>query len=63
MSGPPAASDPRVGLCADCRFGRAQPSAKGAVFWRCLRARSDPAYRPYPPLPVIRCAGFAQKRR
>ncbi len=52
------APDPRVGLCSVCRFGRAQPSAKGAVFWRCLRARSDPAYLPYPPLPVARCPGF-----
>jgi hypothetical protein len=51
----------RVGLCARCRFAVVQPSARGSRFWRCLRADSDPAYRRYPPLPVLRCAGFEQR--
>lgn len=50
--------DPAVGLCAGCTWARTQPSAKGRVFWRCLRAQRDPAYLPYPPLPVLRCPGF-----
>ena len=48
----------RVGLCASCRFAAAQPSARGSLFWRCRRADRDPAYLRYPPLPVLRCAGF-----
>jgi hypothetical protein len=52
------AFDPRVGLCSTCRFAVVQESAKGAAFWRCSRARSDPRYPPYPPLPVHACPGF-----
>jgi hypothetical protein len=48
----------RVGLCASCRFGALQRSARGGRFWRCRRADSDPAYLRYPPLPVQRCPGF-----
>jgi hypothetical protein len=48
-----------VGLCAACRFGHAQPGARGAVFWRCRRADHDARFRRYPPLPVRECAGFA----
>lgn len=48
----------RVGLCFGCAHARRQESAKGSVFWRCQRARSDPRYRPYPPLPVRACPGF-----
>jgi hypothetical protein len=49
---------PEVGLCSICRHARPQASARGARFWRCERAASDPAYRRYPPLPVRTCAGF-----
>lgn len=51
-------ADPRVGLCAACRFARAQPNARGSVFWRCGRAESDPRFLRYPPLPVRECPGF-----
>jgi hypothetical protein len=61
VSGPAAELDPRVGLCSACRFARPQRSAKGSVFWRCLRARSDPSYLPYPPLPVKACPGFERR--
>jgi hypothetical protein len=54
----PAEPDPKVGLCAACRFARVQTSAKGSVFWRCLRAQDDPRFLPYPPLPVRSCPGF-----
>ena len=49
-----------VGLCARCRMASVQRSARGGRFWRCGRADSDPAYRRYPPLPVLRCPGFEQ---
>ena len=50
--------DAAVGLCAACRFGHEQPTARGAVFWRCRRAEHDARFRRYPPLPVRECAGF-----
>jgi hypothetical protein len=53
----------RVGLCVRCRHGRRQESAKGSVFWRCLRARTDPRFLPYPPLPVRACPGFERVPR
>jgi len=27
----------------------------------CLRSRADPRYAKYPPIPVIRCAGYQQR--
>jgi len=51
----------RVGLCLRCMHARRQESAKGSVFFRCLRARDDPRFRPYPPLPVRACPGFAPR--
>jgi hypothetical protein len=53
----------RVGLCVRCAHGRRQESAKGNVFWRCARARSDPRFLPYPPLPVRACPGFEPAQR
>ena len=58
MSQPPEGADPAVGLCSLCAFARVQRSARGSVFWRCLRAETDAGYRSYPPLPVERCPGF-----
>jgi hypothetical protein len=52
-----------VGLCATCRFAAVQRSARGGEFWRCRRAERDAAYPRYPPLPVLRCPGFAARRR
>jgi hypothetical protein len=48
----------RVGLCASCRHAKRIVSSKGSEFWLCGRAERDPAFRKYPPLPVIRCAGY-----
>jgi hypothetical protein len=46
-----------VGLCATCRYAATQKSSRGSLFWRCLRADEDPAYRRYPPIPVQVCLG------
>ncbi len=54
VTGPSA----EAGLCAECRHAAAQRSARGSVFWRCLRAESDRSYPRYPPLPVENCPGF-----
>jgi hypothetical protein len=49
----------RVGLCLDCTHARSIRSAKGSEFWLCERAKTDPRFKKYPPLPVLRCLGFS----
>jgi hypothetical protein len=51
----------RAGLCADCVHARRIESDRGAVFYLCELSAMDPAYRKYPALPVIRCAGYQAK--
>ncbi len=48
----------RAGLCADCRWARRVPSARGSVFFLCRRAETDPAYPRYPRLPRLSCPGY-----
>jgi hypothetical protein len=45
------------GLCAACRHLRLLASPR-SVFVRCGLAATDPAFPRYPPLPVVRCAGY-----
>ena len=52
-----------VGLCAACSQARAVVSGRGSTFWRCDLSASDPRFPKYPPLPVLRCAGFARGLR
>jgi hypothetical protein len=49
-----------VGLCATCCHKREVVSGKGSRFLYCLRAETDTQYRKYPPLPVLRCAGYEE---
>lgn len=51
----------RVGLCVSCEHVRRVTSDRGSVFYRCARAESDAAYRKYPALPVVMCAGYERK--
>jgi hypothetical protein len=51
----------RAGLCADCVHARQIESDRGARFYLCELSAVDPAYRKYPALPVIRCAGYQSK--
>ena len=46
------------GLCDACRHQRLVPNTRGSVFSLCERSRTDPSFRRYPPLPVLRCSGF-----
>jgi hypothetical protein len=54
--------DPRIGLCATCRFRRIITSDRGSVFYLCERSFTDPAFPKYPPLPVRNCAGYEPRR-
>ena len=51
-----------AGLCASCRHQKLIRSGRGSVFSMCLRARTDPAYPKYPPLPVTACRGHEPLR-
>ncbi|MGH7675910.1 MAG: hypothetical protein ACREMV_11630 [Gemmatimonadales bacterium] len=47
-----------VGLCFTCRWARVVTNRRGSVFYRCLRAETDPRFVRYPPLPVRQCDGY-----
>ena len=50
---------PDPGLCGACRNSRVVRSGRGSTFRLCELSRTNPAFPRYPPLPVVRCAGFA----
>jgi len=50
-----------IGLCFDCQHCRTvENDRKGerSTFYMCLRSFTQPEYRKYPPLPVLRCPGY-----
>src|SRR2546422_8745518 len=51
-----------VGLCRTCRWARIVTNRRGSTFFRCGRAESDARFPRYPPLPVLRCVGYEQRR-
>jgi hypothetical protein len=51
----------RVGLCLDCAHARPIESDRGTRFYLCGLAAVDPAFRKYPALPVLLCAGYLRK--
>ena len=52
---------PEIGLCGDCQHVRQVPGAR-TTFYMCQRSFTDSRFPKYPPLPVIRCLGYEQKR-
>jgi hypothetical protein len=46
------------GLCGRCLACRVIATDR-STFYLCERARTDPRFRRYPPIPVRQCAGFA----
>lgn len=48
----------RAGLCASCRFAEIVTSSRGSIFYLCTLSETDPAFRRYPVLPVLRCPGY-----
>jgi|RhiMethySRZTD1v2_1073278.scaffolds.fasta_scaffold02774_18 hypothetical protein len=51
------AIDPAIGLCSRCQHCRIVKSERSA-FYMCRLSFTNPEYRKYPPLPVLRCAGY-----
>jgi hypothetical protein len=46
------------GLCDTCRHQRLVRTGRGSLFTMCLKAREDPAFPKYPPVPVHACPGY-----
>jgi len=46
-----------IGLCRSCRYAATSTSRSGSTFYRCRLAETNPAFRKYPPLPVLQCDG------
>jgi hypothetical protein len=51
---------PPAGLCDSCRHQKIIRNTRGSSFSLCRRSREDDRYPKYPPLPVMRCAGFQE---
>lgn len=49
---------PFAGLCDTCQHSRSIVTGKGSVFLMCELSKTDPRFRKYPPLPVMRCPGY-----
>ncbi len=57
-------NEPNVGLCETCAWVRIATNRRGSVFYRCLRADTDPPdprFVRYPPLPVLQCPGYERR--
>lgn len=54
--------DDSIGLCLSCRWMRAVTTRRGAVFYRCGRADTDPRFPRYPALPMLQCVGYEEGR-
>ncbi len=48
-------------LCETCTWMREVVTPKGSRFLLCQLSQSNPAYRKYPPQPVVRCASYWKK--
>ena len=53
----PGTLSDRVGLCATCEHCRIVKSER-STFYLCQRALTQPEFRKYPALPVLRCPGY-----
>jgi len=51
----------RAGLCADCVHSQRVESSRGSVFFLCELSRTDARFARYPRLPMLVCAGYAQR--
>lgn len=51
----------RMGLCATCAWRRVIRSDRGAVYYLCRRALTDPRFPKYPSLPVLSCTGWEKQ--
>ena len=55
-------NEQRAGLCSSCEFMKLIESERGSKFVMCLKSKEDPGFRKYPPLPVLQCSGYQERR-
>ena len=51
---------PPAGLCGSCANVRIVQTRKGSRFFLCQLSETDPRFPKYPPIPVLRCAGYVR---
>ena len=51
----------QAGLCDRCAHQKVIRNTRGSTFSLCERSKADPSFPKYPPLPVVRCAGFERR--
>ena len=62
MSEPaPDAGTARAGLCATCVHVQRITSSRGSTFYLCRLSETNPAFKRYPPLPVLACSGYERR--
>jgi hypothetical protein len=52
----------QAGLCDRCEHQKLIRNTRGSSFSLCERSKSDPRFPKYPRLPVVRCAGYEERR-
>ena len=61
MNDRPQNGQAQAGLCGRCLHVRLVTSARGSQFFLCRLSATDARFPRYPPVPVLRCAGFAPR--
>lgn len=51
-----------AGLCGRCIHQKLIRNTRGSTFSLCERSKRDPRFPKYPRLPVVRCAGYEERR-
>ncbi len=49
------------GLCSTCAHSQRVGTTRGTLYWMCELSKSDPRFRKYPKLPVLKCEGYEAK--
>jgi hypothetical protein len=49
-----------AGLCDRCAYQQLVETSR-STFSLCRRSRDDPRYPKYPPIPIVRCAGYEHR--
>ncbi len=54
-------SRPTAGLCDVCVHQKVIRNTRGSSFSLCELSKVDEAFARYPPLPILKCRGFAPR--
>ena len=54
---------PPAGLCDSCSHQQLVRTGRGSEFSLCRLSKTDARFPKYPPVPVVRCAGYEPQRQ